>query len=97
MTDFKHAHSYPHESHRKMLHILLTHLPPTCALTFSPTPQRATSQMVESSRPCKEPKQDGYKPKEEGSQKKLNLKNPRRARTRAKTRTSGTDSPSRSK
>ena len=26
-------------SHRKMLHVLLTHLPPRCALTFSPAPE----------------------------------------------------------
>ena len=49
MTDFKHTQSDPHGSHRKMLHVFLTHLPPRCALTFFPTPQRATSQTVESS------------------------------------------------
>ena len=34
MTDFQHTQSDPHRSHRKMLHVLLTHLPPRCALTF---------------------------------------------------------------
>ena len=38
MTDFQHTQSDPHGSHRKMLHVLLTHLPPRCVLTFSPTP-----------------------------------------------------------
>ena len=49
MTDFQHTQSDPHGSHRKMVHVLLTHLPPRCALTFFNTPQRATSQLVESS------------------------------------------------
>ena len=38
MTDFQHTQFDPHGSHRKMLHVLLTHLPPRCVLTFSPTP-----------------------------------------------------------
>ena len=38
MTDFQHTKSDPHGSHRKMLHVLLTHLPPRCGLTFSSTP-----------------------------------------------------------
>ena len=49
MTDFKHTHSDPHGSHRKMLHVLLTHLLRRRVLTFFPAPQRATSQTVESS------------------------------------------------
>ena len=39
MTDFQHTQSDPHGSHRKMLHVLLTHLPPRCALTFFPAPK----------------------------------------------------------
>ena len=34
---------------RYLKHVLLTHLPSRCVLTFFPTLQRATSQMVESS------------------------------------------------
>ena len=47
MTDFKRTHSDPHGSHRKMLHVLLTHLPPRCALTFFPRSRRASSQTLE--------------------------------------------------
>ena len=39
MTDFQHTQSDPHGSHRKMLHVLLTQLPPRCALTFFPAPE----------------------------------------------------------
>ena len=39
MTDFQHTQSDAHGSDRKMLHVLLTHLPPRCALTFSPLPK----------------------------------------------------------
>ena len=31
MIDFQHTQSDPHGSHRKMLHVLLTHLPPRCS------------------------------------------------------------------
>ena len=37
------------ESSEDVFHVLLTHVPPRCGLTFFPTPQRATSQTVESS------------------------------------------------
>ena len=44
MTDFQHTQPDPHGSHRKMLHVLLTHLPTRCALTFFPRSRRASSQ-----------------------------------------------------
>ena len=53
MTDFRHTQSIsdPHGSHRKMLHVLLTHLPPRYALTFSPTPEgQAVKAVMDSAR-----------------------------------------------
>ena len=38
MTDFQHTQSDPHGGHRKMLHVLLTHLPPRGPLTFFVAP-----------------------------------------------------------
>ena len=39
MTDFKHTQSDPHGSYWKMLHVLLTRLPPRCALTYFLAPE----------------------------------------------------------
>ena len=97
MTDFQHTQSDPHGSHRKMLHVLLTHLPPTCALTFLPAPEGQAVKRLRTP-PSKVLKEQRYMIRKEGSQNKLQVeKNPRRARVRAETRTYGTDSPSRSK
>ena len=98
MTDFQHTQFDPHGSHRKMLHVLLTHLPPRYALTFFPTPQRATSQTVESSSlqgartgciQFERRRESEYITDEKSTKGKSS--------SRAETRTCGTDSPSRSK
>ena len=96
MTDFKHTQSDPHGSYRKMSHALFTHLPPGCALTFSPLPKGQPVKRLRAP-PSKELKQEVFNLKEEGSQNILQMKNPLKARVRVETRTCGTDSPSRSK
>ena len=72
MTDFKHTHSDPHGSHRKKLHILLTHLTPRCALTNFPRSRRASSQTLESPH-SKGPNKRNILKKEEGSQDKFEV------------------------
>ena len=67
--------SDPHGSHGKMSHVLLTHLPPRCVLTFSPLPKGQPVRRLRAP-PSKELKQHVYKQKEEGSQNKFKSRIP---------------------
>ena len=70
MTDFQHTQSDPHGSHRKMLHVLFTHLPPRCALTFFPAPEGPAVKRLRTP-PSKVLKEQRYMIRKEGSQNKL--------------------------
>ena len=72
MTDFQHTQSDPHGSHRKMLHVLLTHLPPRCTLTFFPAPEGQAVKRLRTPT-SKVLKEQRYLIRKEGSQNKLQV------------------------
>ena len=55
-----------------MLHVLLAHLPPRCALTFFPAPERQAVKRLRTP-PSKVLKEQRYMIRKEGSQNKLQV------------------------